>query len=646
MSDDVEYRERLSTRVRFGFALLGGADRLDLDDASFVNDSGGVTHVLLSSPRHPHGEAFVAVRMYRFPRRRIGFDSDCDRFCKSKKERCRLPDRTAVTDDTLALLHPPAGWSHDARPQSGRRLFHVYRGRTGGVIFQVVLGTGAGPDHPLVLAVRENLRVDADRWIVAKPSVRGVAVPRVVPESAVEPPKAPARRKRREPAATTRAAGRADREAHAAGAARPWRGRWPKGGSVRDWMIAQIRAAEGIADPKESATHGQWGIETLGRIGETETALRYADGYLRRLPQSLPSSRLWMAKAAADICLAAGDRERMEKYLAVAVATDPCFTKKPDVGYAVRSVRDFRARKGILDPADAVDDDQRALAGIRQAGRAFREALARGDRQGARAAIGTMSKIARGVRDEWFRTCYLREVIEACAALEDVAEVRRHLRLLDPDDRHEAIDPMVLLRLGMEKDALPSIRAAMRRNLEAAADVRDFDTHHHVYSFVKNIGRLVELGARDEARRWLGRALGARGQWATSGIGCFSAGVAGDLAEAAHTLGEVAIARRLLGVAMGEALSESRKGWRHAAISSCLLSPANAGMLESAIDEAKRIRSPRTRRETLACLLARVERWGELHELLDSIESAEEAAEVVWRLHFHLTETQQRGLHR
>ena len=58
------------------------------------------------------------------------------------------------------------------------------------------------------------------------------------------------------------------------------------------------------------------------------------------------------------------------------------------------------------------------------------------------------------------------------------------------------------------------------------------------------------------------------------------------------------------------------------------------------------VRSPLKRRETLACLLARVERWSELHELLDSIPSAEEAAEVVWRLHFQLTETMESALDR
>ena len=126
MAGDMEYRARLPCRVRFGCAVLHHADRLNLIDASFVNSDGGVATMLLDSPKHPDGSAFVAVRMYRFPRRCVRFESDYDWFCKTKKDRCRLPDRTAVTDESLALVQPPAGWSHDARPQSGRDLYHVY----------------------------------------------------------------------------------------------------------------------------------------------------------------------------------------------------------------------------------------------------------------------------------------------------------------------------------------------------------------------------------------------------------------------------------------------------------------------------------------------------------------------------------------
>lgn len=59
-------------------------------------------------------------------------------------------------------------------------------------------------------------------------------------------------------------------------------------------------------------------------------------------------------------------------------------------------------------------------------------------------------------------------------------------------------------------------------------------------------------------------------------------------------------------------------------------------MLGAAIERVRRLRTSRQRRETLACLLARAERWKELHAVLDTIPTAEEAARVVWRMSFQL----------
>ena len=58
--------------------------------------------------------------------------------------------------------------------------------------------------------------------------------------------------------------------------------------------------------------------------------------------------------------------------------------------------------------------------------------------------------------------------------------------------------------------------------------------------------------------------------------------------------------------------------------------------IEAAIDEARRIRPIRKRRQKLAELFALIERWDDLHELLNSIESAEEVVEAVWWLHLEL----------
>lgn len=650
MGTDVEYRDLLPARVRFGFATLAHADRLDLSSASFVNREGGVAIVLLDSPKQPDGHVFVALRMYRLPRRRVRFENDVQWFCKSKKDRCRLPDRTPVTDETLNLFHPPAGWSHDARPQSGRTLFHVYRSPRAAMILQIGLGSVAEPEHPLVQAVREHLRIDPSQWISIKPSMRRIGVPKVVPDPDRRPAKARAPRKPRKAVTERRAVGETTRpapgRAKADEQARPWLGHWPGNGSVRDWMLTGLRAADAIADVGLSAVHARAPIETLGKIGEVTLALWHADRHLQRLPQTLPSPRMCLAIAAATICFEAGDRERMEEYLAIAAATEPFHTRKVDIGYSLRSVREFRALRGILDPAEAVGDRERAIAELRLSGRLVLEALAAGDKVRARSAAEAMSITARRERDEYFRTKYLGETIEAFASLHDVAEVRRHLKMIDQDDRHDAIDPSVFVRLGMHEEALPGVRAALRKNLDAIEDGTNVNAHHDVLDLARNLRILDGLGAREEALRWLHKAAKGQANRPQAAIPAFSGAVAGLLAEAASGLGETVLARQLLETAKGETKKEPRNEWRQAGTKQWLLSRANAGMIESAIDEARRMRSPKKRRETLACLLARVERWDELHEVLDSIVTAEEACDVVWRLHFQLSEARDRGLDR
>ena len=637
MGDDVEYHQRLPPRVRFGCVVLEHADRLDLVHASLVNSDGGVTIMLLRSPKHPDGEALVAVRMYRLPRRRVRFESDVDWFCKSRKDRCRLPDRTAVTDTTLALVHLPEGWSHDARPQSGRRLFHVYRSKRAAVIFQVSMHPGAMPDHPLVRGLRENLRIDSSQWIVTKPSVLQLAVPRAAVADSPKARKVPVAKDRRKPRLDTKAAVDAPAGAAMGGKVERdptlWRTEWPRCHSIPDWLLALLRVADGIAADDESMGFAIAAIEKLGRIGDGMAAVPFVDEYLRRIPPTSVSNVLRLAEVGADVRFRAGDLAGMESYLAVATATEPYNTRKASKGYSLRTVRHFRAFRGILDPAEAIDDDERRLAAFRQARRLFREAVVKADATGARALAETMSSLGRSERKDWRRRDYLCEVIAAWAELDDVTEIRRHLKMIGPDDRHKAIDTSTLVRLGMVAEMLPRLRAELRKNLDAVADVSNLNSHHDIHLFVSNLRRLDEAGVRDEARRWLRRAVKVFADRPQTEIGAFSSAIPGLLAEAASKLGDVVIARQLLMIAKGEAKQEQRTEWRQGSIRRWALSTANEGMVEAAIEETRRVRPIRKRRQQLAALFAKFERWDQLQELLDSMESAAEVVEAVWWLH-------------
>jgi hypothetical protein len=194
-----------------------------------------------------------------------------------------------------------------------------------------------------------------------------------------------------------------------------------------------------------------------------------------------------MAELGAQICLDAGDLTRMEHYLAIAEATEPFNTRKCDRGFSLNSVREFRVDHGLLDPADAIGEEERIKAGFEWAARQYKQAITSGERESAKAVID----------------------------------------------------------------------------------------------------------------------------------------------------GPVA-AELLLKHAMTDAETEKRSDFRRGAINAALDLKANIGRLEDAIDDARKLRSPTQRRKTLATLLAKAKRWGELRKVLSQVESPEEAADVVWWIKFEL----------
>jgi hypothetical protein len=101
-----------------------------------------------------------------------------------------------------------------------------------------------------------------------------------------------------------------------------------------------------------------------------------------------------MAELGAKICLDLGDLTRMEKYLAIAEATEPFNTRPCDRGFSLDSVREFRVDNGLLDPADAIDEEQRIKARFERAGRQYRQAMAAGERESAEMAVAEMEKVA------------------------------------------------------------------------------------------------------------------------------------------------------------------------------------------------------------------------------------------------------------
>jgi ribosomal protein S20 len=419
-------------------------------------------------------------------------------------------------------------------------------------------------------------------------------------------------------------------------AAEAWRTQWPRNGDLKSWFRAMIRKCDAIADDEEAADKAHLPIEALAEKGSVSEALRHVNRYLRRLPREevLPTVRL--ARLGAQICVNAGDLAGMEKYLAIMAATEAFNTRKCDKGFSINSVRKFRAENGLLDPAEAMDDEERFTAQFEGAARRCNEAIAAGEHKSAKAAVAEMEKVARGARQDWRRRFALQEVIQCHAKLKNTAAIKEAVRGLKAGERDKILNAEMFNLIGMKEEAIARAGKEISRELEELRTMTDPNIHFPVMAISDSLELLVAQGARDEAKKWLRRTLKEMPTWPVFEQGWLTSGVYTSLAEAAAKVEGPDAAEELLEHAMKDAKVERRSGWRKGAVDAALDLKADLGHLDAAIADARKLRSPTQRRETLAKLLARARRWSELREVLSEVASPTEAAEVAWWLKFEL----------
>ncbi len=415
-----------------------------------------------------------------------------------------------------------------------------------------------------------------------------------------------------------------------------WKTKWPRNGDLDAWLRCMLTKCDAMADDGEAADRAHLPIEHLAERGHVDEALRHVDRFLRRLSAQSVLETVRMAELGAKIALDAGNLPRMEKYLAAVEATEPYNTRKCDRGFSINSVRKFRANHGLLDPAEAIDDEQRIEASFRRAQREFTAALAARKRKAAQAAVAYMEATAKEPERKWERQQYLREVIEAYAKLGDSAAVERCIRKLDKEDREEILDTYTLMKLGMKPRAITRAKWEIQQELETLATMTNPNIHFPVMAICRALIFLASQGEVATARRWLRRSLQEMPTWPVIEQGWTTSSVYTSFAEAAAALGDQKTADHLMSHALQDGKAEKRTGFRRGAIKAALGVQANRGQLDAAIAEARKMRSPTERRKALGKLLAKAERWKELREVLVQVASPEEAADVCWWIKFEL----------
>ena len=187
----------------------------------------------------------------------------------------------------------------------------------------------------------------------------------------------------------------AKRKSTRAGSTQPdWKTKWPRNGDLATWFRYMLQKCEAIDDDRQATDRAHLPIEHLAEAGHKDQAIRWVNRFLKRLPNEAVLETVRLAELGAKVCLDTGNLKLMEKYLAKASATESFNTRKCDQGYSINSVRDFRADNGILDPDNAVDEDQRIKAEFWGAHRRFKQALDARRKKKARLAVAEMEKVA------------------------------------------------------------------------------------------------------------------------------------------------------------------------------------------------------------------------------------------------------------
>ena len=415
-----------------------------------------------------------------------------------------------------------------------------------------------------------------------------------------------------------------------------WQTRWPKTNDLRQWLLCGIQKCESFDDPNNGCSQAQLPIGGLARSGYPEEALKYVDRFLKRLPKGKALETVQMARLGAEICLATDDLLQMERYLAIATATEKYNTRKCDVGFSINSVRKFRILHGILDPADAIDESERREAIYKASRRRFRQQVAQNDLAKAKAELAVIVQFATQTKDEW--ECYWmrHDVVSAYGAVGDVKGLKRFIRDELNNEGSDFYLYSILHEVGLEKEAIAEARKEIRRQINELKTMDDPNIHFPIQLICDALKFLVAQQKLRDAKRFLREVTQSTASWPSVPQGWTTSAAFSMFAEVVALIDGPEQTQELIDKAKHDAGTEKRADFRLGAITQAFDVETRDADLDAAIAAARKLCSPKMRREKLAKLLIRGKRWRELKEVCSGVSSPEEAFELCWSIKFTL----------
>lgn len=161
------------SEVRFGCVRIDGADQLPVSMVN-VTSAPGCQGLALDGATGEPGifDSFVSILTYQFPDGMAEFERTVEWFGRDRTSRAKLPDGVKFDETVLAVRDAPAGWEHEAYPQSNRKFVHIYRDAKQAVLIRFIARTGLILDHPLFKPLLDGLRIVPGEWTTEPPRIQ------------------------------------------------------------------------------------------------------------------------------------------------------------------------------------------------------------------------------------------------------------------------------------------------------------------------------------------------------------------------------------------------------------------------------------------------------------------------------------------
>jgi len=416
-----------------------------------------------------------------------------------------------------------------------------------------------------------------------------------------------------------------------------WQTSWPATQDLRAWFLCGIQKCAANPKPQEGASDAHLPIKALAELGHTDEALKHLQKFLKRLPKndSFESTRL--AELGAEICLEAGDMLGMEEYLELVRSADDRVTRKIDKGFGSKVAHDFRVSHGLLAPGDLSPDHEDYLKSIfyyhvRQLSIAWRTKKT----AQLKKEFANLNEAIQREKPGWRKSMWTKRVIRMAHELSNPEAIKQLIEQIPAQERNERIGYDVYAKIGMKKEATKFAEQEIEKNIEELLTMQDPNIHFPINSITRALTCLLELGEKKLAAKLFKKVAESAADWSCVIKGWTTTAVLTEFVPIVEQLEGKEAAQELAVLAVQHASQEPHPGFKRGAQSTALAASASVHPLDHAIEQARKLRSPSQKRMELGKLLARAGRWKELKEVLSTVASPHEAAEIAWWIKFEL----------